>query len=263
MIDVHCHILPDLDDGSDSLETSLKMAEMAVEDGITHVIGTPHANDTYPFVPKLIRARRDELQAKLGERLTIGTGCDFHLSYENFEAACDDPARFTLNQKNYLLVEFANFSVPASLDQTLHQLQLLGLHPIITHPERNPLIRSDWERLWGWLHQGCYVQVTAQSLTGGFGEHAQSAAETLLDSNAIHFIASDAHNVTTRPLRLKLAYDLIAERKGDEIAQALFEENPRAAFEGLPLPYLPEFPEVKSSRGQQEKAGRRKRFWFF
>jgi protein-tyrosine phosphatase len=263
MIDIHCHILPDLDDGSDSLETSLKMAEMAVEDGITHVIGTPHANDNYLFVSKLVSSRRDELQTKLGERLLVGTGCDFHLSYENFEELREDPARFALNQKNYLLVEFANFSIPASLDQTLHQMQLLGLHPIITHPERNPLIRSDWERLWGWLHQGCFVQVTAQSFTGGFGERAQTAAETLLDSNAIHFIASDAHNLTSRPLRLKPAYDLIAERKGVEIAQALFEENPRAAFEGQPLPYLPEFPEVKSSRIQDKSAGRRKRFWFF
>lgn len=263
MIDIHCHILPDLDDGSDSLETSLKMAEMAIEDGVTHVIATPHANNDYPFVPKLVSSRRDELQAKVGERLQIGTGCDFHLSYENFEALRQEPARFALNQKNYLLVEFANFSVPASLDQTLHQLQLLGLHPIITHPERNPLIRSDWERLWGWLHQGCFVQVTAQSLTGGFGERAQTAAETLLDSNAIHFIASDAHNLTSRPLRLKSAHDLIADRKGIEIAQALFEENPRAAFEGSPLPYLPAFPEVKSSRTQEKTAGRRKRFWFF
>jgi protein-tyrosine phosphatase len=263
MIDIHCHILPDLDDGSDSLETSLKMAEMAIEDGVTHVIGTPHANNNYPFVPKLMSSRRDELQAKLGQRLLIGTGCDFHLSYENFEALREEPARFALNQKNYLLVEFANFSVPASLDQTLHQMQLLGLRPIITHPERNPLIRSDGERLSGWLHQGCFVQVTAQSLTGGFGERAQTAAETLLESDAIHFIASDAHNLTTRPLRLKPAYDLIAERKGVEIAQALFEENPRAAFEGRPLPYLPAFPDVKSSRTQEKSVGRRKRFWFF
>jgi len=263
MIDIHCHILPELDDGSDSLETSLQMAEMAIQDGITHVIATPHANDDYPFVPKLVRSRRDKLQASLGERLTIATGCDFHLSYENFEALRLDPSQFALNQKNYLLVEFANFSVPASLDQTLHQLQLLGLHPIITHPERNPLIRSDWERLWGWLHQGCFVQVTAQSLTGGFGERAQAAAETLLDSNAIHFIASDAHNLSTRPLRLKPAYELVAEQKGIEIAQALFEENPRAVLEGRVLPYLPAFPEVKSPRTQEKNAGRRKRFWFF
>ena len=239
------------------------MAETAIEDGVTHVIGTPHANNDFPFLPKLVRSHADELQAKLGERLVIGTGCDFHLSYENFEALRAEPSKFTLNQKSYLLVEFANFSVPASLDQTLHQLQLLGIRPIITHPERNQLIRSQWDRLWGWLHQGCFVQVTAQSITGDFGQRAQDAAETLLDSNAIHFIASDAHNVTTRPLRLKPAYEYIAERKGLEVAQALFQENPRAAFEGLELPYVPARSELKTRRGQESSAGRRKRFWFF
>jgi len=263
MIDIHCHILPDLDDGADSLETSLAMAECAIADGITHVIATPHANSTYPFVPSMMRARRDEIQARVAGRLTIATGCDFHLSYENVEALRADPARFTLNQKNYLLVEFANFSIPASMDQTLHQLQLLGVHPIITHPERNPLIRSQWERVWGWLRQGCFLQVTAQSITGGFGRQAQDAADTLLDAGAIHFIASDAHNTSTRPLRLQPAYDVIAERKGSEIAQALFEENPRAVFEGRPLPYLPAPPESKPSRSQTGIGGRRKRFWFF
>lgn len=263
MIDIHCHILPGVDDGSDSLETSLQMAEMAIAEGVTHVIATPHANSEYPFIPELVRLRRDEIQDRLGERLTVATGCDFHLSYENLEALRGEPSRFTLNQKNYLLVEFANFSIPASLDQSLHQLHLLGLHPIITHPERNPLIRSQWERLWGWLHQGCFVQVTAQSITGGFGQRAQEAAELLLDSEAIHFVASDAHNVTSRPLLLRPAFEAIAERKGEEFARALLEENPRAALEGRPLPYLPEPAELKSSRGRNEAGGSRKRFWFF
>ncbi|HVA72420.1 MAG TPA: CpsB/CapC family capsule biosynthesis tyrosine phosphatase [Candidatus Limnocylindrales bacterium] len=263
MIDIHCHILPGLDDGSDSLETSLTMAEVAIEEGVTRVIATPHASSHFPFVPELVRARRDEIQSRLGERLAIATGCDFHLSYENLEALRAEPSRFTLNQKNYLLVEFADFSIPASMDQTLHELQLMGLYPIITHPERNPLIRSQWERLWGWLRQGCFVQVTAQSITGGFGRRAQDAADTLLDAGAIHFIASDAHNLTTRPLRLKPAYDVVVKRSGEKLAQALFEENPCAAFEGRTLPYLPAPPEAKASRDLQESRGSRKRFWFF
>ncbi|MFZ0213486.1 MAG: CpsB/CapC family capsule biosynthesis tyrosine phosphatase [Candidatus Acidiferrales bacterium] len=262
MIDIHCHILPDLDDGADSLETSLKMAEMAIEDGVTHVVATPHANSEYAFVPKLVCARRDELQEKLADRLAIATGCDFHLSFENIEALRADPERFTLNQKTYLLVEFADFSIPPSIDQTLHELQLLGLHPIITHPERNPLIRTQWERLWAWLRQGCFVQVTAQSITGGFGSRAQAAAEKLLEANAIHFIASDAHNLTSRPLRLKAAFEVIAERKGEEVARALLETNPRAALEGQPLPYLPEPVQLKRASGESEGKPR-KRFWFF
>jgi len=263
MVDIHCHILPGLDDGSDSLETSLEMAEMAIADGITRVVATPHANSDYDFVPELIRTRRDEIQAQVGDRLTIVTGCDFHLNFENVKALHADPKSFTLNQGGYLLVEFANFGIPASMDQTLHELQLLGLHPIITHPERNPLIRSQWDRLWGWLRQGCYVQVTAQSITGGFGRRAQQAAELLLDANAVHFVASDAHNMTTRPLRLKPVYDVLAESRGEKLARALLEENPRAAVENQRLPYLPEPGDWKKIQSEMETESPRKRFWFF
>lgn len=263
MIDIHCHILPGLDDGSDTLEMSLEMAASAISEGITHVIATPHANNQFRFIPDLVRQRRDEIQARLGDRLQIATGCDFHLSYENLEAIRAEPSRFTLNQKAYLLVEFGDFSIPASMDQALHQLQLQGLRPIITHPERNPLIRAKLERLWEWMHQGCFIQVTAQSLTGGFGQRAQQAANALLDAGAIHFIASDAHNTTTRPLRLQEAYSLVAARKGDEIARALFQENPQAALESFPLPYLPEPAGLSATRNRPGGSKPRKRFWFF
>lgn len=263
MIDIHCHILPGLDDGSETLEMSLEMAASAISEGITHVIATPHANSQFRFIPDLVRQRRDEIQAKLGDRLQIATGCDFHLSYENLEALRAEPSRFTLNQKAYLLVEFGDFSIPATLDHALHQLQLQGLRPIITHPERNPTIRAKFERLWEWMHQGCFVQVTAQSFTGGFGLRAQQAANTLLDAGAIHFIASDAHNTTTRPLRLKDAFAVVAARKGEDVAWALFQENPLAALEGQPLPYLPEPAELSATRNPRSGSKPRKRFWFF
>jgi protein-tyrosine phosphatase len=264
MIDIHCHILPDLDDGADSLETSCAMAEMAIADGITHVIATPHASSHYPFVPALVRQRRDELQAKFEDRLILATGCDFHLSFENLQDIRHHPARYTLNQKNYLLVEFADYSIPPSLDQALHNLQLAGLHPIVTHPERNPLIRAQPERLFAWLRQGCYVQVTAQSLLGRFGTSAQEISEKWLDAGAVHFLASDAHNVTSRPLQLKEAWDYLVQTRGEEVARGLLVDNPLAAFEGRPLPHVPEFNE-DAGRGipASRKSGRRKRFWFF
>ncbi|MGH9689493.1 MAG: tyrosine-protein phosphatase [Candidatus Acidiferrales bacterium] len=258
MIDIHCHILPALDDGAESLEVARAMAEMAIADGITHVIATPHASQNYPFNSDVVKRRRDELQALFEGRLILRTGCDFHLSFENLLEIRHDPERFTLNQKNYLLVEFADFSIPPALDQSLHELQLAGLTPIITHPERNPLIRAQPERLFQWLRQGCYVQVTAQSLLGRFGSAAQEVTTQWLDAGAVHFLASDAHNTTSRPLRLREAYDHLARTRGEELAQALLVDNPRAAFEGNPLPYVPELgdEEIGASR-------RRKRFWFF
>jgi protein-tyrosine phosphatase len=263
VIDIHCHILPGMDDGPESFEISFAMAEMAIAEGVTHVIATPHATENYPFIPNLVRQRRDEIQAKFEGQLVLATGCDFHLNFENLQEIRRDPERFTLNQKNYLLVEFADFSIPASLDQSLHELQLAGLHPIITHPERNPLIRAQPDRLFRWLRQGCYVQVTAQSLLGRFGKAAQEVTEDWLDAGAIHFLASDAHNVTSRPLRLKEAFDEIAKTRGEEMAQALLVDNPLAAFEGNPLPYVPELSEEADANNASSWSRRKKRFWFF
>jgi protein-tyrosine phosphatase len=259
MVDIHCHILPSLDDGADTLETSIQMAEMAIADGVTHIIGTPHANSHYKFDPELIRQRCNELQSAVGDRLTLATGCDFHLSYENLQDLQKNPQKYTLNQKNYLLVEFADFAIPPSMDDTLHQLQLAGLSPIITHPERNTLLCAQPERMFRWLHQGCYAQITALSILGRFGSAAQNRAEEWLDADRIHFVASDAHNLKSRPLQLRAAYDKVSERHGQALAQALFRDNPLAAFEGRSLPYEPEQADPSAKPPQY----RRKRFIFF
>jgi len=257
MVDIHCHILPGLDDGAESLDEAVRMGEMAIADGITQVVGTPHANDQYRFDPVLVRQRRDELQGKLGDRLKIATGCDFHLSYENLQDIRQNPTKYTLNQLNYLLVEFADFAIPPTIEETLHHLQLAGISPIITHPERNGLIRAKPERLYGWIHQGCYVQVTASSLLGRFGPATQRLVEKWLAEGRIHFFATDAHNLTSRPMRMRAAYKAVAKGRGEEVARALFQENPLAAFEGRPLPYVPEPEEACGG------ARRRKRFFFF
>jgi protein-tyrosine phosphatase len=258
MVDIHCHILPGLDDGAESAEISLEMAEAAIADGITHVVATPHANSEFVFRPELVQQRRDELQTKLGDRLLLGTGCDFHLSFENLDDAQKNPRKYTINQKNYLLVELGDFAIPPAIDETLHHLQLSGISPIITHPERNGLLRAKPERLHGWLHQGCYVQVTAGSLLGRFGKGAAQWVERWLREDRIHFFASDAHSVTGRPLRLREAYEKVEQLRGQEVADALFRENPAAAFEGRPLPYEPEQQEVP-----REGPSRKKKFFFF
>ncbi len=258
MVDIHCHLLPGLDDGPETMEDSVRMAEAAIADGVKRIVATPHANDTYPFDPERISRFRDELQQKVGARLILSTGCDFHLSYDNLEAVRADPSRFTLNQKSYLLVEFADFALPPFLDGALHELQLQGLRVIITHPERNPLVRTRHERLHGWVTRGCYVQVTALSLLGRFGAEAQRAAGEYLEWNWIHFIASDAHNLRGRPPRLREAFDEVSRRSGPDVARALFHDNPLAACEGSPLPYVPEPAEPGACA-----AGRRRRFLFF
>src|SRR5271155_2415319 len=126
MVDIHCHLLPGLDDGPETIEESIEMAEMAVADGITHIAATPHANDIYSFDSERNLGLCRELAARFDGRLNLTTGCDFHLSYENVEAATACPERFGLSQKQYLLLEFADFALPPFLDQALGRLQQAG-----------------------------------------------------------------------------------------------------------------------------------------
>ncbi len=256
MIDIHCHILPGMDDGPDTMEESLGMAEAAIAEGITHVVATPHSSDNFVFDFARVRALCRELQARIGSRLELATGCDFHVNAENLAALKQDAARFTLNQKSYLLVEFDEFAIPPAMDQTLHELQLAGLRPIVTHPERNGLLRAQPERLVRWVKLGCAAQVTAGSLTGGFGPGAQRDAARWIEQGLVHFVASDAHKLRRRRLALRPAFEGACKRFGADIAEALFVENPRAAWEGRPLPYVPEVPDELTQP-------RRKRFFFF
>ena len=256
MVDLHCHILPGLDDGPSTMEESAAMAESAIADGITHIVATPHSSNDYFFDFVRVRQLRDELQAKVGNRLKIVTGCDFHLNAENLEALRKDPRQYCINQRHFLLVEFNEYSIPPAMDRTLHEIQLAGVQPVITHPERNGILRAHPERLKKWVRQGCFAQVTGGALTGGFGAGAQQDALRWVGEGLIHFVASDAHNTRRRPLRLQPAYDAIVDRFGQEKARLLFLDNPLAALEGRELPHVPEIQETPSPK-------RRKRFFFF
>lgn len=256
MVDLHCHILPGLDDGAKTIEDSLAMAETAIADGITHVVATPHASSEYAFDYARVRAARDELQSRVGDRLRIATGCDFHLNPENVAALKASPEQFCINQKDYLLIEFNEFSIPPGMDQLLHQLQLSGLRPVVTHPERNGILRAQPERLLRWVQVGCYTQVTAGSLLGTFGPGAKSDSLAWIAQGLVHFVSSDAHNTRSRPLALRPAFNVVDAQFGKETAQALFADNPMAAFEGRALPYVPEVSDERPVK-------RRKRFFFF
>lgn len=256
MVDIHCHILPGLDDGPAEMDESLRMAEAAIADGITHVVATPHSSGDYTFDYARVRQLRDELQARIGKRLTLATGCDFHMSVENVVALRADAARFCINQHKYLLVEFSEFSIPPSTDRALHEMQLMDIRPVVTHPERNAIALARPARLVEWVRLGCYVQVTAGAITGGFGAGPKAAALRWIGQGLVHFVASDAHNTRRRPLKLGAAYDAVAHRYGEQKAEALFVENPKAAFEGRDLPHVPEVV-------REDQVRKKKRFLFF
>jgi protein-tyrosine phosphatase len=240
MIDIHHHLLFGLDDGPTNIEISLAMVEMAAGDGITHIVCTPHANARWAFNPEVNRQKLEELTSRLKSNITLGLGCDFHLSYDNIEDALKNRDRYTINGKQYLLVEFADLMIPTSINDSFYEMTVAGLMPIITHPERNFTIQRHPERMKDWLREGCLVQVTASSLTGRFGRTAQAMAMQFLENDWVHFIATDAHNVESRPPRLREAYEIVAKRFGAETAKRLCVDNPRAAFYGEELSPQPE-----------------------
>ena len=262
MVDIHHHLLPGLDDGSNSMETSIAMAKLAAADGITHVVCSPHANGNYAFDPAVNAAKTEALRARLTEQkipLTLGSGCDFHLSFYNVNQARKDPARFSINGLGYLLVEVPDYGLPPGLTETFYELQLAGLTPILTHPERNPTLQKDPERMKEWLRGGLLIQVTADSLTGHKGKRAQRMAHDLLEKRWVHFLATDAHNTTSRPPRMREAHNMVASQYGASYAHALCLTNPLAAFLGKQFEVAEEphglFEEVKEPNWWQRVSG--------
>jgi protein-tyrosine phosphatase len=239
MVDLHHHLLYGLDDGARDLETSVEMARMAAADGITHIVATPHASSSWVFDPELVAERLAILrQALAGEAipLTLGSGCDFHLSYDNVQDAVAQPTKYTINATSYLLIELPDFGLSPNLGETLYQLRLSGMTPILTHPERNASLQRDPAPLTEWMRAGLLTQVTTSSVLGQMGKPAQRMADKLLADRWVHFLATDAHNLEARPPRMREARDRVAKRYGAEYAKRLSTTNPLAVFEGRPLP---------------------------
>ncbi len=254
MVDLHHHLLPGLDDGSPDMATSVKMVDMAARDGITHIVCTPHANDRYFYHREKNERLLDELRGRTDGKVTLGLGCDFHLSYDNIQEALDAPGRYSINGKKYLLVEFPDTLIPESADDSLYELLVSKQRPIITHPERNPVIQRHPERLAAWVREGALVQVTASSFHGRFGRTAQATAEDYMRRDWVHFLATDAHNLDSRPPVMSIGYQWVKKHYGEERAQRLCVLNPQAVFEGKDLPDLPPASDMYAHFDQEQKA---------
>lgn len=250
MIDIHSHILPVQDDGSKSLEESVQMLVMARAAGTTDIVASPHNNPDFRFYPDEVEDKIAALQAAIGDLPRIHYGCDFHLTPENIDDALRSPAKYSINHRGYLLVEFADAYIPKATSQIFERMLDADLLPIITHPERNALLQQKLPDLEGWVEMGCYIQVTAQSVLGNFGKRAKAFSHTLLSRGLVHFLASDAHDLQHRPTPLQPAWEYVTQNYGEDTASLLLEENPRATLSGAPI-------------SAQVVEAPRKRGWFF
>ena len=232
MVDIHCHILPGIDDGPSDLSESLKMAEIAVADGITQIVATPHVKGDIhspAFFDQCIRQFNEKLQ-RIYSPLKIVGGADVSAAFPP-----EVLALYTINKGPYFLLEFPHSHLPHNADEIVFKIMLAGLRPIITHPERNPSIIRDPELLFRLADAGCLVQVTAGSLTGGFGTDSRNCAIYLLKKRRVHFLATDAHSASYRKPILSSAVKEAASIIGSKAALKLVFTNPSAVLAGRPL----------------------------
>lgn len=227
-----------MDDGARTIEDSLAMLRMAAANGTTAIVATPHSNLEYRFDPPVIAERVAQLKEACDAPIEIYTGCDFHLSYDNIQDALENPRKYTINHKNYLLVEFSDLLIFRNTQDIFTRLGGEGMIPVITHPERNGLLRQRIAEIERWVAEGATVQLTAQSITGGFGKRAQEFCRVLIDRNLAHFAASDGHDVERRPPRMDLARTWLTENYGEEVAEVMCVINPGATLTGDSLERL-------------------------
>ncbi|HWR51980.1 MAG TPA: CpsB/CapC family capsule biosynthesis tyrosine phosphatase [Bryobacteraceae bacterium] len=245
MIDIHSHILPGLDDGARTLEQAVEMVRVAAEAGTTDLVASPHCNLDYAFDPAVVESKLAEVAEASGHAVRLHFGCDFHFYYENIQNAFDDPHRYTIGHRSYLLVEFPDLLIPATTREVFTGLLDRGIVPVITHPERNYLLQARLPQLQTWVDDGVLLQVTAQSFLGRFGSDARRFSEELMRRGMVHIVASDGHDPEDRPPRLDHAYRHIAKKWGEDWANALCVANPEAALQGVSLPHQPK-PAAKS-----------------
>jgi protein-tyrosine phosphatase len=235
LIDIHSHVLFGVDDGARTIEDSLAMLRMAVEHGTKEIVVTPHASPDYPFDPDRNDERFRELQGVAENAIGLHIGCDFHLTYDNIQDAIQNPAKYTIDHQNYLMVEFSDLLIFHNTSEIFGRLMDAGMIPVITHPERNPLLRQRIEKITEWVEAGARIQVTGQSLFGRFGRRAEAFSRDLLDRGLVHVIASDGHDCEDRPPRIDDAFLWLKENYSEALAMLLCVTNPGAALSGEPM----------------------------
>ncbi|WP_173918690.1 tyrosine-protein phosphatase [Halobacillus sp. Marseille-Q1614] len=228
MIDIHSHILPGVDDGAQTMEESIQMAQEAVEEGITTILATPHhQNGHYNNYKNDILIQVNELNRQLREKnipLTVLPGQETRI-YGEFVEGLQNNEILPLNETtDYVFIEFPFDTVPKYASNLLFNLQVEGYKPVIVHPERNKRIQENPNVLYSLIKNGAFAQLTAASLTGKFGGTAKKVSKQLIEANLVHLIASDAHNVKSRTFHMKKAYDVIKKEYGQDMVY-FFSEN--------------------------------------
>lgn len=234
MIDLHCHILPGIDDGALDLDMALEMASVAVADGISHAIMTPHLHGgRYENYADSIQHHCQVFQAELDQRdisLKIAAGCEVRIGAEllSWIGSSNQQIAFIgqWDDEQVMLLELPHEGIPPGSDKLVAWLRKQGIKPMIAHPERNKAILRDFQAINPLIELGCLFQVTSGSVAGQFGPACQQRAVQMLERNWVTILATDAHNIQYRPPYLSIGRQAAADILGEEQSWRLVRDNP-------------------------------------
>jgi protein-tyrosine phosphatase len=232
-IDIHCHILPGLDDGPESMDESLEMVKMAVNNGTSHIFCTPHVYpEVYDTNTDSIKRARDELKNRVSNGVKLFFGGDVRIMPDLVERLARQEVP-TLNGSPYLLVEFPSQIIPPYTSRLIFNLRRNGLIPIVTHPERCAYFAKDFTGLKVLREQGCMFQLTAMSLLKDAGKEVRKNTLAMIEKGFADFIASDAHSTGHRTPVLSKAYDEVQRQFGKDLTEKIFFENPQKILDSV------------------------------
>ena len=235
MIDIHCHILPGLDDGPADIESAVAMAQFASSCGITTIVATPHyLPGIYTPTSEAVLEALSNLTREIGARgipLQILSGQEIHIEPEIVEKIASH-FLLTINFTNYFLLELPFSQIPQGAQEIIFRAKISGFTPIICHPERNVEIQHNCEILTNLVESGALVQITGASLVGRYGEETQKTAKELLRKELVHIIASDAHEGETLIRDFLHAFECVSSLYGRSVADKLTRVNPESIIRG-------------------------------
>jgi protein-tyrosine phosphatase len=232
MIDIHCHILPGIDDGAKTSKDTLIMLKSAIDEGITAITATPHHNSEFNNESPLILKKVKEVQNIIEEHqlpIAIFPGQEVRIYGDLLKDFSDGKLLTAARTSDYMLIEFPSNHVPGYAKELFYNLQLQGIQPILVHPERNSGIIENPGILFDFIEQGVLSQITASSVTGHFGKKIQKLTFKMIENHLTHFVASDAHNVTSRAFKMKEAFEIIEDRYGFDRSQN-FKDNAKSVI---------------------------------
>jgi protein-tyrosine phosphatase len=242
VIDLHCHVLPGVDDGPAGLADALAMCRLAASDGVTALVATPHQR--HPSFAELSRDRIEEawrqltaaMEGSAGEYPRVLLGAEVRVDSDLLADLERDPREvLPLAGGRYLLLELARLPGGPEPEELAHELLVAGWRPVLAHPELIPWLADDLDRLADLVEHGVLLQVTAAALTGAFGRYPADRAWRMAEAGLVHFVASDAHSPTWRPPGLSAVRGALTQRLGPAAAARLLIDNPERVLDDAPL----------------------------